>query len=224
MAAKSKYQYWVIIPAFNEAKTLSVVLEKLNKSRVAYVVVDDGSSDATFEIAKKYTTHALQHKINLGKGAALKTGCEYAFTRLNADGVIFFDADDQHEVAEIALFEHALQEHDVVFGVRSFDEHMPLIRIMLNRVASFFLMVLFGTYIPDIPSGFKALSKKAYKKVSWNSTDYAVEMEIAARVAKAKLDFVTVPITTIYHELDRGMTFIDTLRILLRALSWRISL
>lgn len=216
--------YWVIVPAFNETKTLAAVLQKLNKQHVQYVVVDDGSNDNTYELAKKYAQHALQHKINLGKGAALKTGCEYAFTRLNADGVIFFDADDQHEVGELSLFVSALQEHDVVFGVRSFDENMPLIRIMFNRLASVFLMILFGRYIPDIPSGYKALTKKAYKKVQWNSTDYAVEMEIAARVAKEKLDFVTVPIATIYHELDRGMTFIDTLRILLRAISWRISL
>jgi len=160
----------------------------------------------------------------LGKGAALKTGCEYAFSNLQANGVIFFDADDQHDAQEIRLFTDALQDHDVVFGVRSFDAKMPLIRIMLNRLASVFLMLLFGAYIPDIPSGFKALSRRAYKKVVWHSTDYAVEMEIAARVAKYNIDYTTVPITTIYHKLDRGMTFIDTLYVLLQAIGWRFSL
>ncbi|MDA1079235.1 MAG: glycosyltransferase family 2 protein [bacterium] len=220
----TKNSIWVIIPAYNEAKKLPVVLQKLNKQGFQYIVVDDGSSDQTLAVAQKHSEHVLSHKINLGKGAALKTGCEYAFSKLNGEGVIFFDADDQHEATEIELFAAALEAHDVVFGVRSFDENMPLIRIMLNRLASVFLMLLFGSYIPDIPSGFKALSKRAYKQVAWNSSDYSVEMEIAARVAKAKLDFVTIPVTTIYHELDRGMTFIDTLKVLLRALSWRISL
>lgn len=215
---------WVIIPAYNEAKSLGFVLKHLNQLHIQYLVVDDGSKDATATIAKEHTTHVLHHKINLGKGAALKTGCEYVFNQLKAEGVIFFDADNQHDVAEIALFIEALRKHDVVFGIRSFDAKMPLIRIMLNRMASVFLLLLFGSYIPDIPSGFKALSKKAYKKVCWNSTDYAVEMEIAARVAKTKLNYTTVPITTIYHQLDRGLTLIDTLKVLVQALSWRISL
>ena len=215
---------WVVVPAYNEVKSLALVLQHLNQLPIQYLVVDDGSTDTTSKIAQKYASHTLRHKINLGKGAALKTGCEYAFNQLKAEGVIFFDADNQHEAAEISLFIAALKTHDVVFGVRSFDAKMPLIRIMLNRMASVFLLLLFGSYIPDIPSGFKALSKKAYKKVCWNSTDYAVEMEIAARVAKAKLNYTTVPITTIYHQLDRGMTFIDTLKVLAQALSWRISL
>jgi hypothetical protein len=101
---------------------------------------------------------------------------------------------------------------------------MPLIRIMLNRLASLVIYFLFGAYVPDIPSGYKAMTKKAYKKLAWDSTDYSVEMELAARTAKYKLPFVAIPIKTIYHDLERGMTIIDTLRMITKILSWRVSL
>lgn len=219
-----KKNTWIIIPGLNEEKYIATVLKKVLKQTKNIIVVDDGSSDKMPRIAAKYTDHVLSHSINLGKGAALKTGCEYAFKNLGAEAVIFLDSDDQHDPEELPEFYKALKESDVVFGIRAFDDKMPLIRIILNRLASFVIYVMFGSFIPDIPSGYKAFTKGAYKKLAWNSTDYAVEMEIAARTAKYKLGFTTVPIKTIYHDLDRGMTILDTIRMITKILSWRISL
>lgn len=219
-----KKNTWVIIPGLNEEKYIATVLKKVRKHTDNIIVVDDGSQDKMPLIAKRYTPHVLLHAVNLGKGAALKTGCEYAFQSLGADAVIFMDSDDQHDPEELQLFYDALLTADIVFGIRSFDEKMPLFRILMNRLASFVIFVLFGSYIPDIPSGYKALTKKAYKKLAWNATDYAVEMEITARAAKYKIPFKTVPITTIYHDFERGMTILDSLRMITKILSWRISL
>ncbi len=215
---------WVIIPGINEEKYLARVLKKVLKETKNIVFIDDGSSDKTVAIAKKYLKHVLVHSINLGKGSALKTGCEYAFNYLNAKAVIFMDSDDQHDSQEIPLFVKQLQFFDVVFGIRTFDNKMPLIRIMMNRLASFVIYLLFGSYIPDIPSGYKALTKKAYKKIKWNASGYEVEMEIASRTAKYKVPFTTVIIKTIYHDLNRGMTIIDTMRMLGKIISWRFTL
>lgn len=220
----SKSNIWVIIPGINEEKYIATVLKKVLKQTKNIIVVDDGSTDSMAVIAKKYTRHVLTHSINLGKGAALKTGCEYAFKKLSAEAVIFMDSDDQHDPEELPLFMKALETSDVVFGVRSFNEKMPLFRIMLNRLASFIILLMFGKYIPDIPSGYKAMNKSAYKKLAWNSADYAVEMEIAARTAKYKVNYLTIPIKTIYHDFDRGMTIIDTLRMITKVIGWRISL
>jgi glycosyltransferase involved in cell wall biosynthesis len=220
----SKKNIWIIIPGLNEEKYIATVLKKVGKQTNNIIIVDDGSSDSMPKIAKKYTDHVLSHSVNLGKGAALKTGCEYAFKKLKAEAVIFMDSDDQHDPEELPSFIKALTVSDVVFGVRSFDENMPLIRIMMNRLASLVIYFLFGRYIPDIPSGYKAFTKKAYKKLSWNSTDYAVEMEIAARTAKYKLAYTKITIKTIYHDFDRGMTILDTVRMITKILSWRISL
>lgn len=220
----SKSNIWIIIPGMNEEKYVGTVLNKVQKQTNNIIFIDDGSKDKTAVIAKKHTSHVLSHSINLGKGAALKTGCEYAFKTLKAEAVIFLDSDDQHDPEELPLFFEALQNNSVVFGVRSFDDKMPLIRIIGNRIASVLIYFLFGSYIPDIPSGFKAMTANAYKELAWNSSDYAVEMEIAARTAKYKKKFAVVQITTIYHDLERGMTILDTLRMISKILSWRISL
>lgn len=219
-----KQEFWVIIPGMNEEKYVATVLKKVLKQTKNIIFVDDGSKDKTAQIAKKYTSHVLSHSVNLGKGAALKTGCEYAFKQLHAKAVIFMDSDDQHNPEELPLFFEALQKNSVVFGVRSFDEKMPLVRIIGNRLASVLIYFMFGSYIPDIPSGFKALTANAYTELAWNSNDYAVEMEIAARTAKFKKKYAVVSIQTIYHDFERGMTILDTLRMISRILSWRVSL
>lgn len=214
---------WLIIPAYNEAAYIERVLIKLKRVWPRVIVIDDGSQDNTAALAQKHCKHVVVHQLNLGKGAALKTGCEYAFQVLEAQGVIFFDADDQHDESLIAQFDQELRKHSVVLGVRSFDNQMPLMRIMMNRVASILILLLFGKYIPDIPCGFKALSQKAYTLINWKSSDYAVEMEIAARVAQYNLDFSEVPIPTVYHDLDRGMTILDTIHIIPLCIGWRFS-
>lgn len=221
--ATKKSVPWVIIPAYNEAAYIERVLIKLNKVYPHVVVVDDGSQDATAELAAKHCQHVLKHTLNLGKGAAMKTGCEYAIRHLNASGVIFFDADDQHDANLVQRFAELLAQHDVVLGVRSFSNEMPLLRIIMNRLASVLILVLFGRYIPDIPSGFKALSRTAYQKVEWKSRDYAVEMELAARIAQHNLEYVEVSIPTVYHDLDRGMTILDTIHIIPQCIGWRLS-
>jgi len=218
-----KSNTWVIIPAHNESHYLKRVLTKVLKYWQQVIVVDDGSVDATVRIAKQFPIHLLEHSINLGKGAALKTGCEYAFSKLKASSVVFFDADDQHDSKYLGQMFDALENSPVVFGVRAFSNEMPLARIILNRIASIIVLFTFGQYIPDIPSGFKGLSKVAYKRINWKSSDYLVEMEIATRVAQHKLHFSVVNIPTIYHDLDRGMTVLDILHMLYQMMLWRIN-
>lgn len=216
-----KNNIWVIVPAFNEAAYIERVLQKLLSHWNNVIVVDDGSSDRTSVLAKMYTEHVLTHEINLGKGAALKTGCEYAFDELGAVAVVFFDADDQHDASYVPQIISLLKNAPVVLGVRAFNNQMSLLKIALNRVASMITLVFFGQYIPDIPSGFKAIAKSVYKKINWSSSDYLVEVEIAARIAKYEIPFATISIPTIYHDLDRGMTVLDIVHVAGKVLSWR---
>lgn len=217
---------WIIVPGLNEHKYLDKVLTKIKSITSNIIYVDDGSSDQSVSIAKKHLQHVLVHEINLGKGAALKTGCEYAFNHLKADGVVFLDSDDQHDPQEIPRFVESLKNgNEVVFGVRKFSTaSMPLLRFIGNKFASFLLVMLFNQYIPDIPSGFKALSKTGYQAVKWNSTGYEVEMEIAAKIAKAKLPFSILEIETIYHDADKGMNLLEAVKILKSLIQWRIGL
>ena len=139
-----------------------------------------------------------------------------------ATSFIFFDGDNQHDSSLLEKFTEELETHPVVLGVRSFDNAMPLFKIFLNRLASLLILVLFGMYIPDIPCGYKGLTLQAFKKINWSSSDYAVEMEIAARIAQYKMKYAVVQIPTVYHDLDRGMTILDTLGLLPKIIGWRL--
>lgn len=196
----------------------------MNAIGYRYVVVDDGSRDRTAAIARRYTRPVLVHRVNLGKGAALKTGCEYAFTQLKAKAVIFMDSDAQHNPAELDLFLHELQNGaNVVLGVRAFDTTMPWVKITSNRLASVAVRWLYGVYIPDIPSGYKAMSKWAYQRLYWQSPDYRVELEIAVNVAKRRIPFATVPVKTIYLDFNRGFHLLDALQMGFDLISWRFT-
>lgn len=216
-----KRNTWVVIPAFNESHYIGGVLAKISKITKNVVVVDDGSKDNTFVIAKKYTPHVIRHVVNLGKGSALKTGSEYAFIYQNARAVIFIDSDAQHDPKELPMFLTQLEKNDVVLGVRQMDT-MPFVRKIGNLLLSGCVKVLFGAFIPDILSGYKGFSKKAYSKIYWYSRRYGVELELAIRISKYKLPFVVVPIKTIYLNFDRGMTILDVLDMIIQIITWRL--
>lgn len=218
-------QTWVVLPGFNEAGYLKTVLKKVLMQTPRVVYVDDGSRDSSAQLAQKYLKHVLIHEVNLGKGAALKTGCDYVFRHLKGQAVILMDADDQHNPAEISLFRQKLEKGaEIVLGARSLFSKMPLIRKLGNTFVSGIVLVLFWRYIPDILSGYKAFTRSAYKKLRWNSVDYSVELEIAAKIAAHRLQFSLVSIKTIYHDLDRGMNVIDGIKVFLKIIGLRLGI
>lgn len=212
---------YIVVPAYNESRYIGRFLAKLTSVTKNIVVIDDGSSDDTTKVAKKSGVKVLTHMTNLGKGSALKTGCEYVFTKLGADAVIIMDGDDQHDVTDINKFVLTLnQGSQIVLGVRTLDSRMPLTRLLGNRFTSVLINLLFGVYISDVPSGFKAMTKKAYHQLSWYSSGYEVETEIAVRLAKQKINFVEIPIKTIYHDKEYGFNLIDAARIIIKIPYW----
>jgi glycosyltransferase involved in cell wall biosynthesis len=216
---------WIVIPGYNEEKYIASVLKKVTKKTTNVIYVDDGSRDNSAEIAKKFPIHVLRHEINLGKGGALQTGCDYAFDQLGAEAIIMMDGDDQHDAEEIPLFRKRLEDGSkLVLGARSLFSGMPLIRKLGNAFTSAVMLVLFFKYIPDILSGYKAFTKEVYKKIKWDANDYSVELEIAANIAKKKLDFSLVSIETIYHDMDRGMNVLDAIKIVGKILSLRLGI
>ena len=139
---------FVVIPRFNEEKYIEKVLHDILKITKNIVYVDDGSYDKSAIIAKKHLKDVLVHEVNLGKGAALKTGCEYAFQKLSADAVVFMDSDGQHSSLDLERFFKKLKRGiQVVFGVRKFSPTMPLVRFLGNKSVSILLNILFHKYI-----------------------------------------------------------------------------
>jgi len=211
----------IVIPAYNEARYIGKFLDELLLVTHNVVVVDDGSRDRTCEITKSRRVKCLSHMVNLGKGAALKTGCDYAFKHLEAEAVIIMDGDGQHDPSDLSAFVRELKKGaEIVHGVRTMNTHMPLNRLLGNKLMSIIINVLFHRYIADIPSGFKAMTKKAYQALRWHSSGYEVETEIAVRIAKSRLEYTEVPISTIYHGKDYGFNLLDAWRILIKLPYW----
>ncbi len=216
---------YLVLPVFNEEKRIKSVLNDILKTKIPVVIVNDGSTDKTrHKIRKQKNLTVLTHRINLGKGAALKTGCDYAFNS-GADAVVLMDSDGQHDTLDIEKFIKKLDDgYDVVFGSRNLNLGAPLDRYLGNKVASVLVGALFGIYVSDLICGFKAFTKRAYSKIKWNSSGYGVETEIAIRVKKANLKHCEVPVATIYYDNFKGVSIMDAFGVLFSIISWRFKL
>lgn len=220
----------LILPAYNENKMLPGVLKSLLRSRIPIILINDGSSDNTLKVAKNESLKnskilCISHKINLGKGAALKTACMVAFNK-NFDAVIFMDTDGQHNPSDLDKFIEKLKtkKYDVVLGSRNLQHGVPLIRFLGNKFASVLISVLFGIYVSDILCGFRGVTKKGFEKINLESSGYGVETEMIVKISKYKLKSCEVPIETIYHDKHKGVTILDAFKIFFDVLRWRIIL
>ncbi len=211
---------WAIIPGYNEARHIGDVISEVKKYCKNIVVVDDGSKDKTYEIASSKGVTVLRHVINLGKGAALRTGCDYALER-GADILIAIDSDGQHEPKEITGFLKKLEGKDIVFGYREFSKHMPFIFRFGNRSINLITKLLYGIDLQDTQCGYRAFRSSAYKKIRWDSSDYAMESEMIANAGKHKLRHAEHKIRTIYANRYKGTTVMDGIKIVINMVLWR---
>jgi len=214
---------FVVIPAYNEEETISRVIKGVKKYTENIIVVDDGSTDSTLLILKKIDAYVLQHQINLGKGAALKTGCQAAI-RLGAEIIITIDGDGQHEPSEIPKLTSKLKKEnlDIILGARQMNKNMPKLMLFGNKFLNKIINLFLNTPLADTQSGFKAFTSQTYQKIKWQSSDYSVETEIIMRINKNKLKYQEVPIKTIYQDAYKGTTIIDGIKILFNIIKWKL--
>ena len=212
---------YVVIPAHNEEKHLEQVIDTTKKNCENIIVVDDGSKDKTSEIAKKKGVLLLKLKVNLGKGAALKTGCDYAYIN-GAKKIVVMDADGQHNPNQIPLFLNNLDNHVINFGYRQRSKDMPAILRFGNWFINKTVSILYNVSLNDTQSGYRSFTNKTYKKIRWQASDYSMESEMIANTGKHKLRYKQIPIETIYSDNYKGTTVIDGIKIVLKTISWRL--
>ena len=185
------------------------------------IVVDDGSKDQTGREAESLGAIVFRHKINLGKGAAMKTGAEAAIM-LGAEKFIFIDGDGQHNPKHIPEFLKKINEgNGIVFGSRNLSYGVPLIRYLGNKFGSVLINLIFGIYRSDLLCGYIALIPQTYKKIRWDSSRYGVETEIVARTGKNRLKYAEVPMEAIYNDKYKGVTILDAIGILFSIPRWK---
>ena len=213
---------YAIIAAYNEEKHIAAVVKETKKYCKNIVVVDDGSKDNTGKQAQEEHVTVLRHIINLGKGAAVKTGCDYALAQ-GAKIFVLVDADGQHEPKEIPHFLESLEGKDIVFGYRRMRKNMPFILKFGNKCIGLVTRFLYKMDLHDTQCGYRALTAKAYRKVRWRSADYSMESEIVANVGKHHLAYAEIPIATIYSDRYKGTTILDGIKIVLNMIFWRLT-
>ncbi|MBI2482553.1 glycosyltransferase family 2 protein [Candidatus Uhrbacteria bacterium] len=202
-------RYLAIIPAFNEAETIAEVVRRVREILPDVVVIDDGSSDATAQLARTAGADVVSHCVNRGLGAALGTGMAAARMR-SADIAITLDADGQHDPAEIPtlIAPIASGDADLVIGVRS-GGGAPFHRRVFHGIANAMTRLLFGVRCSDTQSGFRACSRRAMECIEIRTNRMEVSSEILAEAARHDLRVVEVPIRTIYtaYSLSKGQSF-----------------
>jgi len=210
---------WVIVPAYNEAAVIEEVLKALHSRFTNVVVVDDGSSDDTIPLATRAGAWVLRHPINLGQGAAIQTGIEFAVER-GAQYIATFDADGQHQVSDLLrMYESIVVENlDVVLGSRfkgSPIEAPPLRRVLL-RIATIFTNFTTGVQLTDAHNGLRVFRSSAAIRLDIHQNRMAHASEIISRIGKLKLRYKEVPVSIRYtaYSLSKGQRFHDAGRVL----------
>ncbi len=193
------------------------------------MVVNDGSTDGTSAAAEAAGAHVLEHEVNLGKGAALKTGFEYAVAK-GYDAVVTMDGDGQHDPLAIPDFLDAVDkcDADIIVGTRMHAVgEMPKLRIWTNRTTSRIVSFITGQDIPDSQSGYRLIKVRVLRDIvkSFVTTRYDTESELLIRAARRGYKTSDVAITSIYTgAVSHINPIVDTLRfvrLIGRSMFWR---
>jgi len=214
---------FVTIAAFNERGSIGKVVKNLKRNGFKnIVVVDDGSSDNTYKEAKASKVNVLQHAVNRGQGAALQTGISYALDQ-NADFIVTFDADGQHQVKDVKKMLPLVKsgKYDVIFGSRFLkgSGKIPFSRKFLLFGSMVLQRVLWGIPLSDAHNGLRAMNKKAAEYLNITSDRMEHSSEIAEQLINAGFKYKEVPINVIYTKemMKKGHgSFLEALRILVR--------
>jgi glycosyltransferase involved in cell wall biosynthesis len=217
----------VVLPAYNEAESITIAVGRALKvlpelaREWEVIVVDDGSTDGTTDVVDDLTrTHYprvrhLKHDINLGYGAALRTG----FSRARYDLIFYTDADNQFDIAELAHALPLMVDHDVLVGFRVYRYDSPL-RVFVSWGYNLLIRTLFRVRVRDVDCAFKIFRREVIEKIDIETTNFFVDTELVAKARKWNFRLVEKGVR--HYPRMAGETKIEpsdvprTLRVILR--------
>ena len=213
-------QIWILVPCFNESKVIMQTISELSKYFQNILVVDDGSTDNTFDLLKSLNARVLQHPINLGQGAAVSSGFEFISTIENSKAVITFDADGQHSVNDAVTFANEIlsSSEEVIFGSRFIhhEKNIPYIKRLVLKIVTKISNVILKMNLSDTHNGLKAFKIDALNKIKLKTSNYAFESELLAIVSKLGISYKELPSDIIYTDYSKtkGQSLRNGMRIL----------
>jgi glycosyltransferase involved in cell wall biosynthesis len=213
---------FIVIPAKNEGRRIGPVIKKCKELGYEHVVVvDDGSSDNTREVALQAGAQVVQHIINLGAGAATQTGIVWALQK-GAEIIVTLDADHQHFPEDIPrLINRLTNSHsEIVIGSRFLrtENHIPLSRIWFNRVGNWINFLITGLWVTDSQSGMKAFTAEfaACVEIRMDGFEFCIELIRYASHHKFHLEEIPIRVRYTPDTLSKGQNFFSGLRMLAR--------
>jgi polyprenyl-phospho-N-acetylgalactosaminyl synthase len=228
MSGQPRTSIWLIIPAYNEAAVIGRVVADLARLGHTIVVVDDGSTEETGRKASAAGAIVVTHPINLGQGAALQTGIQFAL-RQGADTIVTFDADGQHRTADIDSLIDALTTNNADFALGSRflggTVAMPISRRLLLMTATWFTRLTTGLNVSDTHNGLRAMTRRGASRIKLRQNRMAHASELLNEIARSGLRYVEVPVTIEYsrYSLAKGQRLVDSLRILMDLSAQRLN-
>lgn len=225
---KEKTKIIVVIAAYNEEKKVSGVVDEVSKYVDLVIVVDDGSKDKTADVIKNKKAIVLKHCINLGQGAALQTGFDYA-KQFNPEVVITYDADGQFESKEISkIIKPVLDKKvDVVLGSRFLGKtlNMSPVRKYILKLGIIFTWIFSEIKLTDTHNGFKALSNKALNLIEITQNRMAHASEMIDEIKRNNLTYIEIPVTVKYDDYSKqkGQSSFNSIKILIELISRKLN-
>lgn len=210
----------LLLPAYNESSTIGRIIQKASLFVGRIVVIDDGSTDNTAEIATAHGAVELKHAHNRGKGRALRTGYDYALQN-GYELIAAMDSDGQHDPMDLPrFFDHFRRTRpDILVGAR-FKERlrMPLHRRLNNCLVSTVGSALCGQSVPDFQSGYRLIKAEVLKTVRLNTERYETESELLIKAGRLGFRIESTSIQTIYGDEVSNVKTLREMRLFTRLL------
>lgn len=199
---------WLIVPLFNEAAVVRDVIAQAKRTFPNIACVDDGSTDASVEEARAGGAVVIRHPINLGQGAALQTGIEFARAQPGSEYFVTFDSDGQHTVDDAAAMVARLRTEplDIVVGSRFLDERTQAsaLKKIVLRMAVVFERMSTGVRLTDAHNGLRAFNRHAAFAFDITQNRMAHASEFVAQIGSHKLRYAEQPVHILYTDYSRS--------------------
>jgi glycosyltransferase involved in cell wall biosynthesis len=222
---------WLVVPLYNEGSVIGDVVTEARRTFANVVCVDDGSHDDSALQAERSGAVVIQHPVNLGQGAALQTGFDYAKTDARMRYVVTYDADGQHQIADVIAMVQRARENDlqVVFGSRFLDDRVSAtgLKKVVLKLAVSFTNATTRTKLTDAHNGLRVLRSDVLEQleITQNRMAHATEIvnEIGAmRINSEPVRYAEMPVHILYTEYSKakGQSLWNAVNILVE-LIWR---
>ena len=199
---------WLVVPLFNEETVIADVVRDARRTFPHVVVVDDGSSDRGADAAAAAGAMVVRHPVNLGQGAALQTGFEYARSVPSMRWVVTFDADGQHQVSDVLEMLELARSQDlqVVFGSRFLDDRTTpsLMKRVILRLAVGYTNVTTGTKLTDAHNGLRVMRREVVEGIDITQNRMAHASELVAQIGEMKVRYAESPVHILYTDYSKS--------------------